>query len=196
MIQELGNIWKEFSQGRKARMSELGKKYKKVISNVEKNLKNKEDVEYVKSQIDELVNAFSKDFTNIEELVNKVTNRQNEVEEKMNKVEKLVDSIEKDIYLEDEYDLEIVCPYCNFSFMLDSEERKTEVECPECNNVIEIDWDGDSFDDSCIGDCACCGHDCMELQEEEEEKASKKKEKKTKKKQKEETEPEDNEDDM
>ena len=173
-------------------MSEFGKKYKKVISNVEKNLKNKEDVEFVKSQLNELAEAISKDFTNIEELVNKVTNRQNEVEEKMDKVEKLVDSIEKDIYLEDEYDLEVVCPYCNFSFMLDSEEKKSEVECPECKNVIEIDWDGDTFEDDCSGNCACCGHDCMG--EFEEEQKINKQEKKPKKKKQDEV--EDNEDDM
>ena len=94
--------------------------------------------------------------------VNEVSNRQSEVESKVQKVEKMVDSIEKDIYLDtSEYDLEIVCPYCNFSFMLDPDEMRDEVECPECNNVIEIDWNGDSFDEGCSGSCGSCGHDCM-----------------------------------
>ena len=41
-------------------MSELSKKYTKVIKNVEEKLKNKDDFEYVKSQINELVDAFTR----------------------------------------------------------------------------------------------------------------------------------------
>lgn len=41
-------------------MSELSKKYKRVIKNVEDNVSNSTDLEYVKKQIDELVNTFKR----------------------------------------------------------------------------------------------------------------------------------------
>lgn len=41
-------------------MSELSKKYTKVIKNVEEKLQNKEEIDFVKNQLEELVNAFSR----------------------------------------------------------------------------------------------------------------------------------------
>lgn len=97
----------------------------------------------------------------IEELQNKIDlllAMQKEQEIKINKMEKIVQSIEKDIYLDDESDFEIVCPYCNNEFSIDIDEDRTEVTCPECNNVIELDWSGDLEESSgCAGHCGSCG---------------------------------------
>ena len=62
-----------------------------------------------------------------------------------------------------DFDFEIVCPYCNYEFVIDVDENKTEIECPECNNLIELDWSGDVDDEpsagGCLGDCHGC-HGC------------------------------------
>lgn len=96
----------------------------------------------------------------IEELQNKINlliAMQKEQELKIAKMEKVIQSIEKDIYLDDEADFEIVCPYCNNEFCVDVDEERTEVTCPECNNVVELDWTGDLEDSSgCAGHCGGC----------------------------------------
>ena len=65
-------------------------------------------------------------------------NKQNEIDEKFERIEEVVSNIEKDIYSEEGFDFEIVCPYCNYEFVIDVDEEKTEVECPECKNTIEL----------------------------------------------------------
>jgi UDP:flavonoid glycosyltransferase YjiC (YdhE family) len=62
---------------------------------------------------------------------------------------------------EDGFDFEIVCPYCNYEFIIDMAENKTEIECPECKNTIELDWTGDVDNEhhDCSGDCHGC-HGC------------------------------------
>lgn len=151
-------------------MSELSKKYKKVIKNVDEKLQNKEEAEFVKNQIGELVDQFLTEIEKLQDVTNKLIDRQHEVEDKMRKVEQVVDSIEKDIYLDSsDYDIEIVCPYCNFNFSLDPDETRNEIECPECKNIIEIDWDGESFDEGCSGSCGTCSHGCGHEEEEDDD---------------------------
>ena len=61
------------------------------------------------------------------------------------------------IYSGEGFDFEIVCPYCEYEFIIDADEDKNEVECPECNNTIELDWSGDLCDDEgCSGHCHGC----------------------------------------
>ena len=156
-------------------MSELSKKYKRVIKNVEDNMSDKNELDYVKNQIEELVTTFNSEIKELKDAVNEIVNKQNSIEDKIQKVEKIVDSIEKDIYMDNEYDLEIVCPYCNYNFVLNPDETSDEVQCPECKNIIEIDWNGESLNDECGFDCGCCSHDCGHMEDDE---------------------PEDNEDDM
>ena len=97
------------------------------------------------------------------EEVEELEKRQQEIERKMSKMQSVIDNIEKDIYAEDGFDFEIVCPYCNHEFIIDVDENKTEIECPECNNLIELDWSGDVDDEpsagGCLGDCHGC-HGC------------------------------------
>ena len=68
----------------------------------------------------------------------------------------MIDNIEKEIYAEDGFDFEIVCPYCNYEFVIDMDENQKEVKCPECNNIIELDWSGNPEDDECTGHCSGC----------------------------------------
>ena len=72
---------------------------------------------------------------------------------KIEKMQQVIDHIESDIYSDEGFDFEIVCPYCEHEFVID----KNEVECPECKNVIELDWTGDLYDDE---DDGCSGHCC------------------------------------
>ena len=69
-------------------------------------------------------------------------------------------------YLEDvennqnEYDFEIVCPYCENEFLIDLKQKN--FECPKCNNLIELDWTGNMEEEQeqksngCAGKCSGC----------------------------------------
>ena len=90
------------------------------------------------------------DLNNIDKKLDLILQKQQEIENKISKLEKVIDKIESDIYMEDDFDFEIVCPYCNHEFIVDISDGKTEVTCPDCENVIELDW---------TGDLDGCGHD-------------------------------------
>ena len=143
-------------------MGTIKNEYKSFLDDIEKNIKNKEDLKYIKerfaifmdvmlNQIDNIVEYKSENLTRLE-------NAQKELEDKVKKMQNILDNIEKDIYSEDGFDFEIVCPYCNYEFIIDIDENKTEVECPECKNIIELDWTGDVDDepDGCNGHCSGC----------------------------------------
>lgn len=101
------------------------------------------------------------DLDNIEKKLDMILQNQQELENKINKLEKSMNRIESDIYSDDNFDLEIMCPYCNYEFMVDMDEDKKEVICPECENVIELDWTGDLDDDFGCGPEGCAGcHGC------------------------------------
>lgn len=156
-------------------MADLKKKYNEIIKNLEKNIENPKDLEYAKKQLNILANAFLDEMEAMEEITetkfNELYKKQDVIEEKMAYLEKTLNGIEKDIYdVDDNYDLEIVCPYCNYEFVLDEEStQKSEIECPECKNVIEIDWDGESFEGGCSGHCSSCGEQCSEQDEKDED---------------------------
>lgn len=146
-------------------MGTIKNEYKSFLDDIEKNIKNKEDLEYVKkrfasftdvmlNQIDYIIEYKKEEIENLEK-------NQQQIEEKMSKMQSVIDNIEKDIYAEDGFDFEIICPYCNYEFIIDVDENKTEVECPECNNTIELDWTGDVDEgtDECSGNCHGC-HGC------------------------------------
>ena len=82
-------------------------------------------------------------------------------------MEKLNDNIHEitsDIYEEDEFDFEIVCPYCNHQFVVDinDENNLKEVKCPECKNLIELDW---NEEEHCSGHCESCSACSEELED-------------------------------
>lgn len=90
--------------------------------------------------------------------------------EKMEKMQKVIDHIESDIYSDEGFDFEIVCPYCEHEFIIDANMDKTEIQCPECKNTIELDWSGDLYDeeDGCSGHCCGCSG-CEDSDEEDDD---------------------------
>lgn len=150
-------------------MGSIKNEYKSFLDDIEKNIKNKEDLEYIKKRLSSFVDVIVEKVDDIanyrKEEIEQLEERQNEIEEKMSKMQGIIDNIEKDIYAEEGFDFEIVCPYCENEFLIDVDENKTEVECPECNNVIELDWTGnvdeEPDNDGCNGNCHGC-HGCGE----------------------------------
>lgn len=140
-------------------MSEIKKKYKEIL----KELENSKDLEYVKEQLKKISNAFMSEIEKIEESTNtkfqEFSKKQEMLEGKVSHLEKILNGIEKDIYDVDEnYDLEIVCPYCDYEFVIDEDVQGSEIECPECDNIIEIDWEGECFEGGC--NCSECSSPC------------------------------------
>lgn len=92
-----------------------------------------------------------------------ILEKQQELEIKTEKIEKILENIQNELYIEDSYDFEITCPYCNTDFTIEYDEEQTEVKCPECNNTVELNWSG-NLDDECSGGCSHC-HDCEHEEE-------------------------------
>lgn len=138
-------------------MSNLKKKLNAIIGDLDKNIKNKEDLDYIKSQIYNISLLFLDEMDKIAELnlnrINVMAEREKELAHKISKLERMITNIEREVFVSPECDFEIICPYCNAEFvedLLDGTEH--EVKCPECGNTIEIDWHEDDL----------CGHDCEE----------------------------------
>ena len=151
-------------------MSVLSDKYKKIISEIEQKVTNPDELEFVKDKISELSMLFMDIIDGLadkaDEKFKQIEEKQRQIEEKMSQVENVVDEIESDIYDEDDenYDFEIVCPYCNNEFVAEIN-GKNEITCPECNNIIELDWNDEEEEDSCQGHCSSC-HGCGTSSEE------------------------------
>ena len=140
-------------------MARIKEEYKSFLNDMEKNLKDKEDLEYVKIRfsmfVDKVIDEMDAILEYKEQKMNSIEEKQKQIDDKMNKMQQIIDNIENDIYSEDGFDFEIICPYCDNQFVIDVDENKTEVECPVCNNIIELDWSGDLEDDmDCEQDCS------------------------------------------
>ena len=131
-------------------MVSIKNEYKSFLDDIEKNIKNKEDLEYIKKRFADFLEVVIEKMDYIldykEEEMNKLEEKQNQIEAKISSMQKMIDNIENDIYSEDGYDFEITCTYCNYEFIIDVDETKTEVQCPECKNMIELDWCNDTPD--------------------------------------------------
>lgn len=140
------NTWKEFKKG-EDKMRKLKNEYKSFLDDIEKNIKNEEDLGYIRERFVSFVDAVLDEIDYIldykQEEMEKIEDTQKQLSEKVEQMQQVIDNIEKDIYAEDGFDFEIVCPYCNYEFIIDVDENKTEIECPECQNIIELDWSGD-----------------------------------------------------
>ena len=151
-------------------MSNLNAKFKKILEDMEQNIQNKEDLEYIKVQIFNLYNMFFDEVNKIEEntvaRMESLAVTQATLQEKVEELENEIKSIEKELYIEEDSDFSITCPYCNNEIIFECEDLKDEIECPECNNIIELDWGDDcgcGNECSCGDECDCddkCGHDC------------------------------------
>lgn len=155
-------------------MSELSNRYQQIMKDLQANIKDEKDKEFVISKFQELSMMFMDVIDRLTYLtdlrIKEVEEQQKEIDDRMTKIQKAVDGIESDIYEDEEsYEFEIVCPYCNNEFTTNiSSEVNTEVECPECHNMIELDWNGDE-DEECTHNCSGCGHDCGTIENEEKE---------------------------
>ena len=154
-------------------MAKLREEYNNFLEDIEKNLKNKEDIEYVKVRfsmfVDKVISEMDMLIDYKTQKMNELEQKQKEIDDKMSKMQQIIDNIEKDIYSDEGFDFEIICPYCDNQFVIDIDEDKTEVECPVCNNIIELDWSGDVEEDiDCNGSCSGC-HSCDEEAEEEQQ---------------------------
>ena len=155
-------------------MSLFKNEYKSFLDDIEKNIKDKDDLEYIKQRfsafMDVVLNQMDSIMNYKDEKINELEKMQNELDARMAKMQQVIDHIEKDIYDEDGFDFEIVCPYCNYEFVIDLDENKSEIECPECKNMIELDWTGNIDDEQsgCGGSCHGC-HGCGEEDEEDDD---------------------------
>ena len=147
-------------------MENMSQKYRKILEELDNNIENKNDLDYIKQKISELFMIFFDEIDSLKEIyedkVEAMIRKQKVFEERISKLEGSLNNIEKDIYVEDGTDFEIICPYCNNEFVMEMTELKDEIECPECRNTIELDW---NEDDSCD-----CGDDCHSCHGKTEEK--------------------------
>ena len=95
--------------------------------------------------MDNNLNNILNELKSISNRLQKIEQAQKNIEERLNTLQNSINGIENDIYEED-YEFEIVCPYCNAEFVEDIG-SKTNIKCPECNNTIELDWNVDEEDD-------------------------------------------------
>lgn len=126
-------------------MKEINEDLKNIMDELEKNIKNQEDLEYIKSK-------FSNMFL---EVLNNLATKIENLEQKQQELEDSVNQIEKELFIEEDFTFEIVCPYCNIEFETDIKDDLTEVKCPECGNKIELDWN-ESEGIGCMGNCSGC----------------------------------------
>lgn len=152
--------------------------FEEILKNLNSNIKDAEALEVAKVEMFKLYNMFLDAMTEQEQTMNKkllaIAESQLHVEEEIKRMNKSIKNIEKDIYMDDEidneedYDIEIKCPYCNGTFTAEMNDlTASEIVCPECNNTIELDW---GEDDECeCGDsgCDCCSHDCKHDEEDD-----------------------------
>ena len=141
-------------------MTEIKKKYKVFIKELEKTITDKEELKVVKEKFNELfiyfLDQFDKIIDNYDKKIEEVVAIQKMISTKTEILEKNVKEMQKDFYEEDDYDFEIICPYCNNNFVIDlNEETKNEIECPECNNIIELDWNEEDCDCGECHNCSC-----------------------------------------
>ena len=127
-------------------MAEFSEKYSKIIKYIEKSISDEKEREIVLKKVSELSFMYMDVIDRISnvnsERIDDIEKHQDKLDKKIGKVKDTVDLIKKDIYEDEDYDFEIVCPYCNHEFVADIEdELKEEIECPECHNKIELDWD-------------------------------------------------------
>lgn len=140
-------------------MSGIKDDYNRMMSEIEQKITDPEQLEFIQKKVAELSSIF---METVDSLSKSTDERIKSIEEKIGKVEKAVNEIEADIYEDEEenFDFEIVCPYCDYEFV-SSIEGKDEITCPNCNNVIELDWNEDEEDGCCSGHCHSC-HGCEE----------------------------------
>ncbi len=145
-------------------MSKLQEKFNSIIAKIEERIQDQEELKFIKEQIAEISMLYIDELNKVidvsEKRVNQVYENQKILEKKMNEIENNMGHIQKELFVEEDYDFEIVCPYCNHEFVTDMGVELKEVECPECHNIIELDW---NHEEDCHGGGHCSGcHECQQ----------------------------------
>lgn len=151
-------------------MKNLKQEYNSFVKDLKKNVKDPKDLQYTLTRFSDFFDVMLDQIELItvhnEKKFQEVEEKQKQLEEKTSRIQSVIDNIERDIYEEDGFDFEIICPYCNSEFVIDVDEERTEVKCPECQNIIELDWTGNLEEDNkfgCLGtDCSHCAGKCDE----------------------------------
>ena len=142
-------------------MADFNVKFKQILDEIEEKIENKDDLELVKTEMFKLYNLFFDEMNRIEEMASNrmqtIAGTQAALQEKVEKLENRINSMEKELFIDDEEsDFSITCPYCNNEFIADYEDLKDEIECPECGNTIELDWGNNDEPKGCTGNCNGC----------------------------------------
>ena len=125
-------------------MADVNTKFRKILKELENNIKDKEELEFVKVQMFNLYNILFEEVDRIEEMANNkikaIIEAERRLEKKAERIEQRLKEIESDIYEVEETNFNITCPYCDNEFLMECDELNEEVKCPECSNIIELDW--------------------------------------------------------
>ena len=142
-------------------MSNIQDDFNAIIAKIEERITDEEELNFIKQQIADISMLYITELNKVMDLserrVNQVVENQRVLEKKQQELEAAMNNMEKELYVsEDEYDFEIICPYCNHEFVSDIGSEVKEVECPECHNTIELDWNQEG-ENECGGHCRSCG---------------------------------------
>ena len=81
-------------------MVSIKNEYKSFLDDIEKNIKNKEDLEYIKKRFADFLEVVIEKMDYIldykEEEMNKLEEKQNQIEAKISSMQKMIDNIEND----------------------------------------------------------------------------------------------------
>ncbi len=154
-------------------MSVLQDKFNAIVRKIEDRIEDEELLSFVKQQIADISILFIDQLDKVVDLsqrrLDELIDHEKDLTKKVAQLEQTMKTMEKEFYVDENFDFEIVCPYCNYEFVSDfSQNLKEQVECPECHNIIELDWNNHEEHD-CSGHCSCCESECGQEEEEDEE---------------------------
>lgn len=128
------------------------KEFDYFLTDLESNITNAAELEYVKQKVEALKQK-------IVPTQNLEISKCESIERRLGVVEGILKNMQQDIYKEEAFELEIICPFCNSDFTADINDGNDEIECPNCSKIIELDWSGE--EGGCCGG-GCCGGGCHE----------------------------------
>ena len=148
-------------------LEDLKKEMNNFFKDLDENIKDKEELLYVKQRTADLVDFMVGEIEKImdykEDKLNALIKKQEQTDRLIQVLNDKMDNVYEDIYDEvQEENFTISCPYCNYEFDAEIDEDFNEIRCPECGNLIELDWNGNPNDDQdkgngCSGGCSHCG---------------------------------------
>ena len=143
-------------------LEDLKKEIHSFLKDVDENIKDEEDLKYIKIRTSKLLDVVIDEINKIldfkEEKMNAIIKKQEQEDSKIIELQEKINNVYQDIY-EDEESFLINCPYCGTEFDAWVDEDLKEIKCPECSNIIELDWSGNPNDDDdgdCNGNCSHC----------------------------------------